>query len=74
MKELRCTWCMKDVPSSPCPHCGNDYTVVDKNAPHHHEWSRRTINTMECKQCEKVISNNDYFSNGDGEDIRPKKV
>jgi hypothetical protein len=53
---------MKDVPSSPCPFCGNASAVVEKSAPHVHEWSRRTINSMECKQCEKVISNDDYFS------------
>jgi len=53
---------MKDVPSSPCPYCGNASAVVEKNAPHVHEWSRRTAQTVECKQCEKVISNEDYFA------------
>ena len=53
---------MKDVPSSPCPHCGNDMTVVDRNAPHRHEWSRKTMNSVECKRCEKTISMVDYMA------------
>jgi C4-type Zn-finger protein len=61
MSQLRCIWCMKDIPSSPCPICKQTVSVVEKFAPHVHHWSRKTISTMECKQCEKVIVNTDYF-------------
>lgn len=71
--KLRCTLCMKDTETYPCEHCGEPYRVVDKNLHHDHEWSRHTISTMVCKQCEKVIKNEDYFSPAqDGPDIRIK--
>lgn len=56
---LRCLWCMKDVPSSPCPHCGT--AAVDKDAPHEHHWSRLTMDSVQCKQCEKVITMEEYY-------------
>lgn len=59
---LRCTWCCKDTKTKPCEHCGNDMTVVDPKSPHLHEWSRRTIDSVECKQCDKVISMDDYLN------------
>lgn len=61
MKPLRCIWCCKDTKTDPCENCGSDQ-VCDPNKPHVHHWSRRTIITMECKVCDKVISNKDYFS------------
>lgn len=61
MSKLRCTWCCKDVESGPpCPMCGN-HSVSDKTAPHRAEWSRKTIRSMECKVCDREISNEDYF-------------
>lgn len=57
-KRLRCTWCMHDVEEEICPMCGKP--TFDMDAPHDHEWSRHTINSMECKRCCKVISIEDY--------------
>ncbi len=50
---LRCTWCCKDTPTSPCHRCGNDVCLTDRTKPHRPEWSRKTISTVECKVCDR---------------------
>mgnify|MGYP001602384043 CR=1 FL=1 len=60
--KYRCIWCMKDTFTNPCEFCGNSDHIYIKGAKHTCHWSRKTINSMECKICERVISNEDYFS------------
>lgn len=59
--QLRCIWCIRDTKTKPCEHCGSDQ-VYNKNKFHTPHWSRLTIKTVECKQCGKVISMEDYLS------------
>lgn len=59
---LRCTWCCKDTKTNSCEHCGNSHSVSDPYEQHNHEWSRKTIKTMECKVCDLEVSNEDYFA------------
>src|SRR5215472_6693809 len=59
---LRCTWCCKDTRTSPCENCGSDIAVVDPYKEHTHDWSRKTITTMECKVCDLEVPNSVYFS------------
>lgn len=56
-KPYRCTWCMKDTISIPCQHCQISIGIVDPDAEHEHQWSRKTINTVECKVCGLVRPN-----------------
>lgn len=50
--KWRCTWCCKDTEGNkPTCSCGNDHAVIDRMRPHHPHWSRKTINTVECKVC-----------------------
>lgn len=58
---LRCTWCCKDTRKKPCEHCGSD-VVFDPYKEHTHQWSRKTINTMECLVCDLEVQNHIYFS------------
>ena len=60
--KYRCVFCCKDSEEIPCQNCGNDHTLYIKGEKHSCQWSRRTIATMECKVCDRVISNVDYFS------------
>lgn len=60
--KYRCILCCKDSDTDPCQHCGNKYALYIKGEKHDCHWSRRTISTMECKICDRVISNDDYFS------------
>lgn len=55
-RPFRCTWCMKDTNETPCEHCHSDASVVDPKLPHTHHWSRKTINTLECKICQKIVT------------------
>jgi hypothetical protein len=59
---LRCTWCCRDTETNPCQHCGNTDTVMDPSQPHRADWSRKNIKEMECKVCDRVVSNRDYFA------------
>jgi uncharacterized Zn finger protein len=52
---------MKDTPTLICPNCGCSDNVVDKNAPHRCHWSRKTINTLECKVCGKVATRKEIY-------------
>jgi hypothetical protein len=60
--KYRCVFCCKDSEEIPCQKCGNDHTLYVKGEKHTCQWSRRTISSMECKVCDRVISNKDYFS------------
>lgn len=62
MKKYRCTWCCKDSSTSPCEYCKSDSSIYVKGEKHICDWSRKTINTMECKICDRVISNEEYFN------------
>lgn len=53
-QQYRCTWCGRDCAKLFCDHCGCDFNVVDRSLPHTHEWSRKTINSVECKICDEV--------------------
>ena len=44
-----------------CPRCKSNLNVFDANTPHNHQWSRKTINSMECKIYGIVQSAEDYF-------------
>lgn len=57
--RLKCVWCMKRTQRNPCEHCGSEQ-VYDMDKPHSCEWSRLTINTVECKLCERVLSWKEY--------------
>lgn len=53
---LRCTWCCRDVEQDPCEHCDN-YSVTARTKPHRPEWSRKTLQTVECKVCDRERPN-----------------
>ena len=53
---LRCIWCCKDVTHKPCEHCDNT-CVIDRTQPHHSHWSRKTMQTVECKVCDRERPN-----------------
>jgi len=63
--KFRCTWCMHDVNGPTCPHCGPQM-VRRKDAPHDCEWSRKTINTVECKVCGKVLPMQEHLTGEKG--------
>ena len=50
---LRCTWCCADTATNPCERCGNDHTITDRTIPHIPEWSRRSMQEVECKVCDR---------------------
>jgi hypothetical protein len=52
--KYRCIMCMQDCETNYCPRCESNFSVVDSTKPHSHHWSRRTINSVECKICGKV--------------------
>jgi len=64
MSQYVCTWCCKDIPGLICETCGSDVSVCDKTKPHHCHWSRKTITSMKCKICDRVIPNSVYFKGG----------
>lgn len=52
---MRCTWCCCDTgedEDGDCVRCGN-HTLVDRAKPHMPHWSRKTIDTVECKVCDR---------------------
>lgn len=49
----RCTFCCKDTKTIPCEHCQNDLSVTDRTKPHRPEWSRYSIQEVECKVCDR---------------------
>jgi len=49
----RCTWCCKDTKTIPCEHCKSDMSAIDRTKPHRPEWSRYSINEVECKVCDR---------------------
>lgn len=57
----RCAWCMCDVETGieACPHCGLE--VHDPRKPHRHEWSRKTLDTVECKICKTTWPMDEYL-------------
>jgi putative endonuclease len=61
---LRCIWCIKDTKTNPCEHCGSDQ-VVDRTVKHAPHWSRATMNTVECKICDRSVPNNQQYIPGD---------
>ena len=54
-----CTWCCKPTKTLICPRCKCDDNVMDANKPHTHQWSRKTINSIECKVCGVVQRSNE---------------
>ncbi len=58
--ELKCIWCMEKTKTKPCEHCGST-EVVNPTLPHSCHWSRYTINTVQCKICDKIISYEEYL-------------
>ena len=48
---MQCTWCMIPTRTTPCEHCGNEYSVRNPSRPHSPEWSRETIHLAKCKVC-----------------------
>lgn len=54
MGEYRCIWCMQDCDSEICPRCKHGDQVYKKNAGHVCQWSRLTINSVECKICGQI--------------------
>jgi hypothetical protein len=62
----KCIWCYTKGYFTICPKCKSEDMVVDMDAKHDHHWSRKTINSVECKQCEKVISWQDYAKGNRG--------
>jgi hypothetical protein len=62
--RYRCTLCMRDCEESTCDKCGQSHKIHRKGMDHAHEWSRRTIDSMECKACQKIISLEAYERGG----------
>ncbi len=62
--RYRCTFCGGDCWEETCPRCGHSDAVFDKRAPHRCEWSRKTINTVECKICDRTLSMAVYLQHG----------
>jgi hypothetical protein len=68
---LRCIWCGQDTRTKPCEHCQN-YEVVDRTQPHVPHWSRRTLDTVCCKICDREVR---YDEHGYAEDLcRPEPI
>ena len=61
---LRCLWCGRDTKSAPCEHCGSDQ-VCDRTKPHSPHWSRKSIQTVECKICGREIPYHEHGKAGD---------
>lgn len=55
----KCQWCFKETKTSPCQYCGHTF-VVDSSKPHSPDWSRYTIDTVECKICGRKKSFAEY--------------
>lgn len=53
---------MKDTATVPCENCGGSDQIYAKGEKHTCHWSRYTLNSVKCKLCDRVISNEDYFS------------
>ncbi len=51
---------MQRTGTKPCEHCGSTQ-VENMDAPHTCEWSRKTIDTVECKVCERTMSMEEYL-------------
>ena len=62
--RYRCTWCGRDWMVPFCGHCNSEGNVVDTSLPHRHQWSRKTINSVECKICDEVQKMDDTNSWG----------
>ena len=57
---FRCTWCGRDNgdDGKECAACANTSTLIDRTKRHSPHWSRRTMNTVECKVCDRVAHPN----------------
>jgi len=58
--RLKCIWCMSRTATNPCEHCGSDQ-VYDMDVPHTCHWSRKAMDTVECKICERTMSMEEYL-------------
>ena len=53
-RQYRCIDCLQDCRTKICSKCGSSQGVVRKGKKHDHHWSRRIINTLECKICGEI--------------------
>lgn len=50
---FRCLLCCRDTKTKSCERCQTEDFVTDRTKPHTPHWSRKTINKIECKICDR---------------------